>query len=80
MPDQAVAGLNTAEVMQFLLDHLQNANLRLSGAAGETAPSRTLNGNQAFWSQFLHAPARSWTWVKLERFRVVDWQPRTAGL
>ncbi len=80
MPEQGVAGLNYPEVMQFLLDHIQNANLRLPGVTGEGSPDLTFASNEQFWLQFLKAPPRAWHWVKLRGFRVVDWYPRTPGL
>lgn len=75
-----VARLDRHRGVRFLLEHLLNANLQKPGITKESARDSAFSSNEDFWKAVLHSPQQALRWVKLMRFQLVDWFPRTPGL
>lgn len=85
MPEQddtkpAIAGLDEERVVQFLLEHLRNANLKRRGSTQTNALDFHVTSNEGFWEKLLYERNMTLRWVELSRFQIVDWFPRTPGL
>ncbi len=79
-PQPALAGLYDEQALQFLLDHLRNANLQQKGTTKENALDFRVTSNKEFWEKLIYDRNVALRWVELTHFQVVDWFPRTPGL
>jgi hypothetical protein len=76
-----ITGLDEERAVQFLLEHLKNANWQQKGKIQDKAPDFRVGSNQEFWERLLQERNVALIrWVELRQFQIVDWFPRTPGL
>ncbi len=80
MNQLAIADLNEDLAIQFLLDHIRNANLQRTADAQAHAPDLVFSSNRDFWMSVLNSSHTALKWVSLLHFQITDWFPRTPGL
>lgn len=76
----AIAGLNVHLAVQFLLEHLSNANLQRRGNTQTNALDFHVTSNEGFWEKLINERKVTLRWIELSHFQIVDWFPRTPGL
>ncbi len=77
---KVIAELLPTQVIDFLLDHFKNANLRKLGISQPNGTDFSFKSNEHFWEVLLGERNTAFKSLKLEGFRIVDWFPRTPGL
>jgi hypothetical protein len=75
-----VAELHYEKLASFLIDHFKNINLKRPGIEGNEAPDLEFWSSEEFWNDILFKDQRALRWVRLVKFQIVDWFPRTPGL
>lgn len=75
-----IGGLHGYEVESFLLQHIQNFNLKRRGRKENDAPDLRFASNEEFWNSLINSDRVALRWVELRHFQIVDWFPRTPGL
>ena len=74
------AWVNTSEFEAHLLSFLSLAAYRLSGKTGRETADRRFRGNDDFWTAMLEIYRVETNWIKLQRFQLTDWFPRSPGI
>jgi hypothetical protein len=80
MNQPAIADLNEDLAIQFLLDHIRNANLQRPADTQDHAIDLAFSSNRDFWMTVLNSSHPALKWVSLLHFQITDWFPRTPGL
>ena len=79
MSENSVVAMVESAVVQHLIEHLRSANWWMPGETARQAEDQTYTSNEEFWAVFLEKPSVRMEWVKLPRFQVTDWFPRSPG-
>ena len=77
---KVIAELLPVQVIDFLLEHFKNANLRKQGIPQQNGTDFRLQSNDDFWEVLLRERNTAFKSLILEGFRIIDWFPRTPGL